>query len=330
MKELWISTKNKELEKDAKFNLNATLVKGEKAITPQNEEFQITKDEKKVNKKTIFEIAIRDKEDEKRAVKVGIKSKAIIVQCSNWKIIPLENLIASLGGKTKILAKVKSAKEAKVALETLELGVEGIVLETNEIKEFEGLKKILKEFESSKIILEEASITNIKPLGLGARACLDTCELMTQGEGMLIGSSSQGMFLVQAEVEQTPFVSPRPFRVNAGAVSLYALTPNNKTKYLEEIKSGDEILIVTKEGKTRTNFICRSKIEIRPLILIETESRKKFAKIILQNAETVRLMTKNGSKEVTALEEGDKVLVHFEKGGRHFGTLVKEEQIIEK
>ena len=83
-------------------------------------------------------------------------------------------------------------------------------------------------------------------------------------------------------------------------------------------------------GKTKKANVARSKIEIRPLVLVEVESEGRKAVAILQNAETIRLMTKKDSRPVTELKIGDNVLAHFEKGGRHFGTLVEKESIVEK
>ena len=48
---------------------------------------------------------------------------------------------------------------------------------------------------------------------------------------------------VKAEVMENSHVPPRPFRVNAGAVHAYVLTPEGKTKYLEELRSGEEVEI---------------------------------------------------------------------------------------
>ena len=59
------------------------------------------------------------------------------------------------------------------------------------------------------------------------------------------------------------------------------------------------------------------------------EEEKKI-KTILQNAETIRLITREGSKSIADLQSGDKVIVHVEKGGRHFGALVAEESIVER
>ena len=66
------------------------------------------------------------------------------------------------------------------------------------------------------------------------------------------------------------------------------------------------------------------------MILLEAKHGEKTFKTILQNAETIRLVTVDGSKSVTELKQGDKVLVYVTEGGRHFGTLVKEETVIER
>ncbi len=146
----------------------------------------------------------------------------------------------------------------------------------------------------------------------------------------MAGCQSNGLFLVQAEVYESPYVETRPFRVNAGPVSLYTLSSLNKTRYLSELKAGDEILIVNRQGRVRSTHVGRVKIERRPLLLIEAEYEGKRIKTIVQNAETIRLVTKKGSKSVAELKTGDEVLAYVTEGGRHFGTLVKEETVIER
>jgi 3-dehydroquinate synthase II len=182
-----------------------------------------------------------------------------------------------------------------------------------------------------KIGLTTAKILSIKPIGTGARVCADTVDLMVPGEGMLVGCQSAGFFLVEAEVNENPYVQSRPFRVNAGPASHYTLTSIQGTRYLSELKAGDEVLIVSRGGKVRITNVGRSKIEFRPLILIEAQADDTKIKTILQNAETIRLVTPKGSKPVTELKPGDEVLVHLAaKGGRHFGISVPEETVIEK
>jgi len=278
------------------------------------------------------------------AVKVEIKGRAdeelvvdaansgvdyVIISCSDWKIIPLENLISKVHGRSKLLFVASSVNEAKVGLETLELGADGIVLKSRDLSEITQTSNLVKAVHSI-IELSTAKVTGLKPLGSGARVCVDTCDLMEPGEGILVGCQSSGLFLVQAEVHESEYVDPRPFRVNAGPVSLYILTPGNKTKYLSELKAGDEVVILNREGRVRIANVGRVKIERRPLMLIEAEGQGRKLKTIVQNAETIRLVTKAGSKSVVEMKVGDEVLARIEHGGRHFGILVKEESILER
>jgi 3-dehydroquinate synthase II len=132
-------------------------------------------------------------------------------------------------------------------------------------------------------------------------------------------------------VYENPYVASRPFRVNAGSISMYTLGSMLSTRYLSELKAGEEVLIITKDGKVRKANVGRTKTEFRPLILVEAEVEGKKIKTILQNAETIRLVTTKGSTPVTELKAGDEVMVYMSaKGGRHFGVSVPEEKVIER
>jgi 3-dehydroquinate synthase II len=286
---------------------------------------------KKEGKKTAFRVIIQGKEDENKAAKAAeLGVDYVIINCLDWRVIPLENLIAKGRGKSTLIAEVNTSEDAKIVLEALELGTDGVLLKTKNPNE---LDKIIKNItaQSPKMALTSAKILSIKPIGSGARVCVDTVDLMVPGEGMLVGCQSAGFFLVEAEVNENPYVQSRPFRVNAGPASHYTLTSSQSTRYLSELKAGDEVLIVSREGKVRITNVGRSKIEFRPLILIEAQTDNTKIKTILQNAETIRLVTPKASKPVTELKPNDEVLVHLAaKGGRHFGISVPEETVIEK
>ena len=286
---------------------------------------------KKEGKKTALKVTIHGKEDENKAAKAAdLGVDYVIINCLDWRVIPLENLIAKGRGKSKLIAEVTTAEDAKIVLEALELGTDGVLLKTTNANELEKTIKVVKN-QLPKIGLTTAKILSIKPIGTGARVCVDTVDLMVPGEGMLVGCQSAGFFLVEAEVNENPYVQSRPFRVNAGPASHYTLTSIQSTRYLSELKAGDEVLIVNREGKVRITNVGRSKIEFRPLILIEAQADDTKIKTILQNAETIRLVTPKASKPVTELKPGDEVLVHLAaKGGRHFGISVPEETVIEK
>ena len=286
---------------------------------------------KKEGKKTVFQVTIRGKEDENLAAKAAeLGVDYVIINCQDWRVIPLENLIAKGRGKSKLIAEVTNADDAKVVLEALELGTDGVLLVTSSLNEMEKTIKYVKN-QLPKLALTSAKVLCVKPIGTGARVCVDTVDLMVPGEGMLVGCQSAGFFLVEAEVNENPYVQSRPFRVNAGPASHYTLTSLQGTRYLSELKAGDEVLIASRDGKVRITNVGRSKIEFRPLLLIEAQSGDTKIKTILQNAETIRVVAPKGSKPVTDLKSGDEVLVYLAaKGGRHFGISVPEETVIEK
>ena len=90
------------------------------------------------------------------------------------------------------------------------------------------------------------------------------CDFMVPGEGMLVGCQTAGFFLVEAEVNENPYVQSRPFRVNAGPVSHVHLNSMQSTRYLSEFKAGDEVLIVNREGKVRKQTWAEPKLNSAP------------------------------------------------------------------
>ena len=183
---------------------------------------------------------------------------------------------------------------------------------------------------SEKIGLSRARVKRIEPLGTGERVCVDTCSSMALGEGMLVGNSSQGLFLIHSESVENPFVNTRPFRVNAGPVHAYVRFANGETKYLSEVQSGDQVLVVNFEGASYPAVVGRAKVEKRPLVLVEAEEKGEILSVILQNAETIRLTAPSGKAvSLVDLKVGDEVLVCREKAGRHFGVKI-DETIVEK
>jgi 3-dehydroquinate synthase II len=274
-------------------------------------------------------VEIHSKAHERLAALEAKTADFVIIVGKDWTIIPMENLIAELQkAKCKVIAGVKNAKEAKVAFETLEVGVDGVLLQTANMNE---IKRTAKLFESAgKLPLNVAKITKLKPVSMGDRVCIDSASLLSVGEGMLIGSQSNGLFLVHSETLETEYVSARPFRVNAGAVHAYVLAPNMKTKYLSELKAGDEVLAIDKKGNTRSVVVGRVKIEKRPLMLLEAKVKGKLYKTLLQNAETITLLNEKGRPvSISKLKKGDSVMIYTKDAARHFGMEV-EESIIEK
>ncbi len=276
-------------------------------------------------------IRITDKLHEQLAVKLGPIVDYIILIGTDWTVIPLENIIADLQKvDVEIIAAVNDSEGAKLALETLEHGTDGVIFEANDFAQIKDIASEVDNASKVKYDLKIATVTNVKPLGSGDRVCVDTTDMMQPGEGMLIGSYSKSLFLVHSESLESEYVASRPFRVNAGPVQAYVMVPGNKTRYLAELVAGDEVLIVNTKGETRTAYVGRSKIERRPLILIEAEYEGKTIRTLLQNAETIRIVDADDNPlSVADVKAGDKVKVYIEKSARHFGIAI-DETIIEQ
>ena len=282
---------------------------------------------KKIGKK--FQVLSNtDIEDILNIAKKGLDF--VIVEVKDWKIIPLENIIAKLHKiNTKIFAIAKTPEEVRKMFSILEVGVDGVIFNSSSINEVREATVYLG---TRSFDMKPAKIIDIKEVGDGERVCVDTASILHKGEGMLIGSRSNFLFLVHNESVGSSFTSPRPFRVNAGAVHCYTLSPDGTTNYLSEVETGKEVLILNSKGKARRATVGRSKIERRPMLMIKAKTGNEIGGIIAQDAETIRFVKPNGQLvSVTHLKKGDTVMVHSKPAtGRHFGMEVSDEYILEK
>jgi len=274
-------------------------------------------------------VKIRGEEYEAFAEAAADAAEYTLVVGEDWTIIPLENLIARIGEETTLVAGVTTAEEARTAFETLELGADAVLLDTDDHDEIRATVEERDATQREHLDLQWAEVTGIEQTGSADRVCVDTGSLMDGDEGMLVGSMSRGLVFVHAETAESPYVASRPFRVNAGAVHAYVRTPDGGTKYLSELGSGDEVQVVDVDGRTREAVVGRAKIERRPMFRVELEHDGDRFETLLQNAETIKVHTREGRTAVTDLEPGDELLVYYEDTARHFGEAV-EERIIEK
>jgi 3-dehydroquinate synthase II len=273
----------------------------------------------------LHEVTILSTADEAEVIRLARRGP-VVVRTPDWTIIPLENLVAQSGN---IFVEVSDLDAAAAALGVLEKGVDGLVVAATDAGLIKQIARLVQEA-SPPVPLTTARISRIKALGMGDRVCVDTCANMSLGEGMLVGNSSGGLFLVHAESLENPYVAPRPFRVNAGPVHAYIRVPGDKTRYLGELAAGDEVLVVDYQGRTRPAVVGRVKVERRPLMLVAAEAGGQEIAAILQNAETIRLTRPNGEAvSIVSLQPGDEVLVALEETGRHFGHKIQE-TIVEK
>lgn len=275
-------------------------------------------------------VTVRDSGGQALAVEASrMGAKYVVVSCPDWKVIPWENLVSKIKGRSLLMAEVSKKQEAELALGALELGVDGLVVESSNIEEAIVIAERAKSAQKTEIELRPAKVRNAKQVGMGLRACVDTCDYLSEGEGLLLGVQSSLLFLVEGEVHENPHVEPRPFRVNAGAVSNYVLAPGGVTRYLSELRAGEKVIIASRTG-VREAVVGRVKIEKRPLVLVEAEFQGRLGKVILQDAETIRLVSPSGSISISELVDGSEVLVRHETGGRHFGQRVEAEKIDER
>jgi len=335
MRELWVRADKDKSWDDRKSMVTFALESGAQAIMCAAEDIERIRglgqietvaDSKnadiKLGKDAFFK-QIKSKTDEVEIAKLGENARYIIVDATDWKIIPLENLIAALQGKAKIIVRADTAEEAKTAFETLEVGVDGVLVTKKD--QLKKIKEVVDEMSTDNIALVPVEIDQIKPVGMGDRVCVDTCSMLNVGEGMLVGSQSNALFLIHSESIDTEYVASRPFRVNAGPVHAYIKVPGDKTRYLSEVSAGDEVMACDAKGATRVVIVGRMKIEKRPLMLIQAKANGKTFKTLLQNAETILLVTEDGKPvSISKLKPGDKIMAYLEDTGRHFGMAVDE------
>ncbi|MGD9695862.1 MAG: 3-dehydroquinate synthase II family protein [Thermoleophilia bacterium] len=240
--------------------------------------------------------------------------------------IPLEIVIAAAegtGGRT--VTVVDDVEDAEIVALVLEHGSDGLLLTPRSADDVVRIAEVVRR-SAGRVELSELVVASVEHIGMGERACIDTCSLLELDEGCLIGSFSTGMFLSCSETHPLPYMPTRPFRWNAGAVHSYVLTPDNRTRYVSELRAGQPILAVRSDGTAREVRIGRVKIERRPLISITaTTPGGATVNVIAQDDWHVRLLGPGGSvNNVTELAPGDRLLGYVPTESRHVGLPITE------
>ena len=210
-----------------------------------------------------------------------------------WRIIPAENLVAAYGRapESQLFFFADSCEDARAVLEALHVGVDGVVLRTEDPGEARALAKYISAAagggvdappppnadagasspkSSPRLDMALAAVTRVEVVGVGDRVCVDCTSAFQPGEGLLVGSFARGLFLAHSEcLSSFGYVDTRPFRVNAGPVCSYVLLPGGRAGYLSELRAGDEVLCVASDGTWSTKTVGRVKIERRQMVLVE-------------------------------------------------------------
>lgn len=280
---------------------------------------------------TALWVTISDAPTLEYASKAGRDVDFLITELIDETNIPLELVVAELQNDgTIVLKAVPTAEDAGVAFGVVEYGADGALLQTTKAQELIAVGALKRRQKRQSMQLQRGTITRVKHLGMGHRACVDVVSLMTPKEGMLVGCTSTGGVLACSETHPLPYMDLRPFRVNAGAIHSYIWCPDNRTHYLSELKAGSKLLCVDIQGRGREVIVGRVKTEIRPLLLLEAEVEDVTVSAILQDDWHVRVYNPQGEPvSVTTFQPGDPILCYTTTPGRHVGISVKE-QIIER
>ena len=281
-------------------------------------------------------VDVSNSEGQAKARSMAGSVEWILLDLGEWKMIPIENIIAVCdGGPTKVAARISSPEQVLGAAFALQIGVDAILVSEENLptaliarsQRGEVVSPAEPTPEKPSFNLSPIEVIEVKEGGVGDRVCVDLTSMLELGEGMLVGSSANSMVLVHGETVESEFVPTRPFRVNAGAAHSYILKADGSTSYLSELKMGDEVMVLSESGTSRSAVVGRIKIEKRPFILFRWKDEKhNEAGTLLQQAETVRLITAaNELVSVTELVEGTILLGWSGGAGRHIGIPISAE-----
>ncbi|WP_157254517.1 3-dehydroquinate synthase II family protein [Nonomuraea typhae] len=240
--------------------------------------------------------------------------------------IPLEIVLAAAAGaKGSIITQVADVEEATIVFGVLEHGSDGVMLTARNVGDATALQTAATA-QPENLRLVELVVQRTEHVGMGERACVDTCTYFRQDEGILVGSHSKGSILCVSETHPLPYMPTRPFRVNAGAIHSYTLSTGGRTHYLSELQAGSKVLAVDVRGQTRVVTVGRVKIETRPLIAIfATAPDGREVNLILQDDWHVRVLGPGGAVlNSTELKPGDVVLGYLPVEDRHVGYPINE------
>jgi len=240
--------------------------------------------------------------------------------------IPLEIVIAAADRSDgKLICTAEDAEEARVIIDVLEKGAEGVCLRPNEPADVFDLIHSLQD-STADLKLGTFKVQKITHIGLGERVCIDTTTNFEKNEGMLIGSYAHGFILCVSETHPLPYMPTRPFRINAGALHSYVLGADNRTNYLSELGAGSVAMGVDTNGRTRRITVGRIKLESRPLLSIDAKAEDGTQiNLIVQDDWHVRVLGPGDAVlNVTELKEGTEVLGYVVRDKRHVGWPVAE------
>jgi 3-amino-4-hydroxybenzoic acid synthase len=270
-------------------------------------------------------VRVSDPASLEAACRIAATETWSLLEFSDPTKIPLEIVLAAAaGGSGTVITRATDLEEATVIFGVLEQG-SGVLLAPREVGDATALVAAAGA-SRGQIDLVELIVTKVARVGMGERACVDTCTYFNPDEGILVGSHSKGMVLCVSETHPLPYMPTRPFRVNAGAIMSYTLISDRRTNYLSELEAGKRVLAVDTAGRTREVTVGRVKIETRPLLSIDAVGPSgQGVNLILQDDWHVRVLGPGSAVlNSTELKPGDRVLGHIPTEDRHVGYPINE------
>lgn len=280
---------------------------------------------------TCLSLSIDNRELLERAWKLAAKYDYAVVDFDLPTNIPLELIIARLqGSDTSLLKRETTCEAAKTAFGVMEQGSDGVLFASDDLAEINRMSDYMLQAARRHLDLQPLVVAELRHIGMGVRGCVDTVDMLTQEEGMLVGSTSSGGVFICSETHYLPYMNLRPFRVNAGAVHSYLWTADDRAEYITDLGVGSKVLCVNTSGESREVIVGRMKIEVRPLLMIRGMADGSEINVIVQDDWHIRIMGADGKpRNATAIRPGDELLAYVDQPGRHVGIKVQE-TIIER
>jgi 3-amino-4-hydroxybenzoic acid synthase len=271
-------------------------------------------------------VEVVDAESLEQACQVARSDQWCLIWFRDPTKIPLEIVLAAADrAASNIVTVVGDVEEAEIVFGVLERGSDGVLMRPQAVGDATRLKAAA-EAAPANLDLVELEVVGIAHVGMGERACVDTCTYFREDEGILVGSHSKGMVLCVSETHPLPYMPTRPFRVNAGAIHSYTLSKDGRTHYLSELRAGSKVMAVDVKGQTRLVTVGRVKIESRPLLSVDAVAPDgRTVNLILQDDWHVRVLGPGGAVlNSTELRPGDRLLGYLPTEDRHVGYPIDE------
>jgi 3-amino-4-hydroxybenzoic acid synthase len=271
-------------------------------------------------------VEVVDAETLEQACQAAKSERWTVIEFLDPTKIPLEIVLAAADhANGSIITVVEDVEEAGIVFGVLEHGSDGVLMRPRAVGD---ATRLLTEARTvaEPLELTELEVTQVTHVGMGERACVDTCTYFREDEGILVGSHSKGMILCVSETHPLPYMPTRPFRVNAGAIHSYTLSKDGRTNYLSELRAGGKVLAVDIAGQARVVTVGRVKIESRPLLSVDAVAPNGVTvNLILQDDWHVRVLGPGGTVlNSTELRPGSKVLGYLPVADRHVGYPINE------